>query len=90
MSLFRFDRRGPSRDDGARTRVEAWIRATAHLPSDVVVKVNEIQCPDPACPGLETIILIMAPGHRTRAVKVPKPAPEVTQSDVAAALSGEA
>ncbi|WP_019905529.1 hypothetical protein [Methylobacterium sp. 77] len=77
-------RRGPA-DDDARRRVEDWVRA--RVEPDAVVKVNEILCPDPACPGLETIILVMRPGRKTQAAKVAKPLPEVTQAEVEQALS---
>lgn len=83
MAIFGFGRR-PAAEAQVRERVEAWARERLG-PGDVV-KVNEILCPDPACPGLETVILVMAPGRRTRAVKVGRPAAEVTQADVAQAL----
>ena len=76
----------PRPENGHRQRVAAWAREAAGLPAEAIVKVNEILCPDPACPGLETVLLIMVPGQRTRAVKVAKPADAVTQADVVAAV----
>ena len=49
--------------------------------------MNEIVCADPACPGTETVILVMAPGRPARAVKVAKPMAAVTEADVASALA---
>ena len=53
-----------------------------------MVKVNEILCPDPSCPGLETIILVMRPGRKTQAAKVGKPLADVTRVEVESALAG--
>lgn len=52
------------------------------------MKVNEILCPDPSCPGLETIILVMRAGRKTQAAKVEKPLAEVTRAEVETALAG--
>ena len=73
-------------DDTARRNVESWVRALVEPES--VVKVNEILCPDPSCPGLETIILVMLPGRKTQAAKVEKPLAEVTRAEVETALAG--
>ena len=88
MALFGFGRsaRVPP-DDGHRRRVEAWVREAAGLREADVVKVNEVLCPDPACPGFETVILLMRVGQRTRAIKVAKPIAEVSRADVASAVS---
>lgn len=88
MALFGFGRsvRVPP-DDGRRGQVEAWVREAAVLREADIVKVNEVLCPDPACPGFETVILLMRAGERTRAVKVAKPIAEVSQADVAIAVS---
>jgi len=70
---------GLSRAELARVRDLAV--AVLGLADEAVVKVNEINCMDPACPGQETVILIMAPGKRTRALKIRAPVENV---DVAA------
>ena len=88
MALFGFSRSARNRPDGGhRRQVEAWVREAAGLREADVVKVNEVLCPDPACPGFETVILLMRAGQRTRAVKVAKPLAEVSHADVAGAVS---
>lgn len=77
-------------DRGQIAAIEAirgWTRAALALPDDTTIAVNEIVCTDPSCPGTETIILIMAPGCKTRAGKVGKELVEVTQADVGEALA---
>ncbi|HMO29001.1 hypothetical protein [Enterovirga sp.] len=49
--------------------------------------MSEIVCLDPACPGTETVMLVMAPGLKTRAAKLAKAAAEVTEPEVRAALA---
>jgi hypothetical protein len=50
------------------------------------ISVSEIQCADPACPGEETIILVMVPQKKTAACKVAKAMVDVTEDDVRDAL----
>ena len=69
-------------------RVKALARAALGEAPEVSLAVNEIACDDPACPGVETVILVMEPGRRTRAAKVQKALEDVTAEDVAAALAG--
>ncbi|HEY8565981.1 MAG TPA: hypothetical protein VIL65_10810 [Beijerinckiaceae bacterium] len=70
-------------EPAALAQVKAW--AVTAIPG-AAFTVNEIVCPDPACPGYETVILVMAPGQPTRAAKIPKLVDEVTEQDVRAAL----
>ena len=71
-------------DPGATGRVKAM--AADMLPDGTELTVSEIVCLDPACPGTETVILVMAPGAKTRAAKVQKPAAEISEPDLKAAL----
>lgn len=80
-------RRGPERE--ALERVKSLVRVALALPGDVALSANEIVCADPACPGTETVVLVMAPGARTRALKIAKPAVEVGLPDVLAAADSD-
>ena len=90
MALFGAFMRGsfglPKPDRQAVERVKELARAALEPPPGTALAVNEIACNDPACPGIETIILVMEPGRKTRAVKVMKPLDEVTEPDIRAAL----
>ncbi|MCC5978334.1 MAG: hypothetical protein JJU21_09760 [Salinarimonas sp.] len=68
-------------------RVRALAVEVLGLSADTIVKVNEINCTDPACPGQETVVLIMEPGARTRAVKVRAPIEDVDESALQAAVT---
>lgn len=90
MSLRDWLRGGRAKSGAeAVARVKAWAAAILDGSGDTAVAVNEIVCRDPGCPGTGTVILVMAPGRKTRAAKVAKPLDEVTEEDVAEALAPE-
>jgi hypothetical protein len=53
-------------DREAIGRIKEWARMHAGAGPDTVFAINEIACVDPACPGIETVILVMESGCRTR------------------------
>ncbi|MDB5591996.1 hypothetical protein [Enterovirga sp.] len=61
-----------------------WLEAAGVEGAELTV--SEITCPDPACPGDETVILVLQAGRRSRAAKVRSPARDVTDEDVRSAL----
>lgn len=75
-----------ARESEATTAIKAWVMSHLALPDDTVMAINEIVCNDPSCPGTETVILIMAPGQTTKALKIGRELAEVTQGDVVSAL----
>jgi hypothetical protein len=77
---------GSRADPGAAARVKAWARGASRADAGTAFAVNEIACTDPGCPGFETVILVMEPGRRTRACKIPKLLNDVTEQDVRDAL----
>ncbi len=78
----------PKPDKQAVERVKDLARATLQVSPETAFAVNEIACNDPGCPGIETVILVMEPGRKTRALKVAKALDAVTEADVAAARDG--
>ncbi|BCB17680.1 hypothetical protein [Bosea sp. ANAM02] len=67
-------------------RLKAQVRELLGLPETAAVAVNEIICADPACPGSETVILVMKPGKKTRAYKLQMAMAEVTPEALAEVL----
>lgn len=84
MALFGRGRERP--EAAARRRVEGWARAAGGYGPETAMTVSEIVCADPACPGFETVILILAPGRPTRAVKVTGAVDALDEAGVAAAV----
>lgn len=76
----------PKPERAAIERVKGLARSALRASPDTSFAVNEIVCADPACPGTETVILVMEPGAKTRAYKVPKSMDEVTEQDIGAVL----
>jgi hypothetical protein len=71
----------------AAAQVKRQVRELLGLPENAVIAVNEILCADPACPGTETVILVMKPGEKTKAFKVQMGLAELTPEALAEALS---
>jgi hypothetical protein len=85
--LDRFRTARPDAEDSAR--VKAWVREILALSDDATVSVNEIACTDPACPGLETVILVMRPGAKTKGYKSPGSLVVQTRPAIETVLSAE-
>ena len=86
---FGFGRRARGEEGSDRAAaVRAWCRAALACDEAVRVTVSELDCSQPGCPCVETVILVMAPGRPTRAVKVAAPLADVTREAVEDALAG--
>jgi hypothetical protein len=70
-------------------RVKEWARACWHLPADTTVMVTELECREPGCPPIETVIALLEGPGRRRQYKIHKPAAEVSRSDVERLAAGE-
>lgn len=70
----------------AAASIKQQVRTLLGLPENAAVAVNEILCADPACPGTETVILVMNPGEKTKAFKVQMALAELTPEALAEAL----
>jgi hypothetical protein len=77
---------GSRTDPEAVARIKGWVHGVLKAGSGTALAVNEIACTDPFCPGVETVVLIMEPGRKTRACKVQKPVDAVTEQDIREAL----
>ncbi|MGE0400286.1 MAG: hypothetical protein AB7T06_26465 [Kofleriaceae bacterium] len=71
-----------------RRQLKGRVVALLGLDDSVVVTVNELQCSEPGCPPIETVIGVLAPGAN-RQFKVHKPLMDVTDHDLQSALRGE-
>lgn len=69
-------------DAAVISQIKAWTKEILALPDGTAFAVNEIVCRDPACPGMETVILVMEPGRKTRAYKIAKNLADVSREDI--------
>jgi hypothetical protein len=67
---FGFSGKRDAEGEARASMLKEKTRQALGLAGDVGLSVNEITCADPACPILETIILVMEPGKRTYAIKL--------------------
>ncbi|QEL24889.1 hypothetical protein FQV39_21590 [Bosea sp. F3-2] len=86
LGLFGRGRDAKVEAKAAAERVKARVRELLGLPETAAIAVNEIICADPACPGTETVILVMKPGEKTRAYKLQMAMGEVTAEALAEVL----
>jgi hypothetical protein len=70
-------------------RIKALVREMRGVPEAAAIAVNEILCADPACPGTETVILVMNPGEKTRAFKLQMEMVDVDEAALREMLSAE-
>jgi len=82
---------GPRNDEkraAAIRSLKAIARNLFEAGEDDAVVVNELACTEPGCPPVETVIALLRAGSAPRQVKVHKPAVDVTEADVQAAIQG--
>lgn len=87
MNLFGDRRRiDPDQAD----RIKSWARSAWSLPEETTVMVTELECREPGCPPIETVIAFLEGPGKTTQFKIHKTTDEVTQQDVQAmALDGD-
>lgn len=86
VSLSNPFRKRPPRDAAALARIREWARAALDDPPGLDLTISEVECADPACPGLETFILVMREGMPTEAVKIRKLIVEIIEADILEAM----
>lgn len=82
---------GPRNDERRSTAIRALkavARTLFEATEDDAVVVNELSCTEPGCPPIETVVALLRAGSEPRQVKVHKPAMEVTEDDLRAAIQG--
>lgn len=64
------------------------LRLTAYqvLGPHIQVSISEINCPEPDCPPIKTVIMIFEEGEPARSVTVHKPVRKVTNGELSAVL----
>ena len=82
---------GPPKDEKRSAAIRA-LKAVARIlfeaAEDDAVVVTELSCTEPGCPPIETVIALLRAGCDPRQVKVHKPAVDVTEDDLRAAIRG--
>jgi hypothetical protein len=89
--MFKFVNPLARREKQGNRQAIAWIEATTRarlkLPDDAVVSVIQLACCEAGCPDVETVVAILCPAQKPRAVRLYLPIAEVTEDALIAALS---
>ena len=72
----------PKRDVGVIRQVKAWAQEFLPISDDSTVSVMELECREPGCPPLETVIAVMEAGKQTLQWKQHKAIPDVSREDL--------
>ncbi|MER2268454.1 hypothetical protein [Methylobacterium oxalidis] len=70
-------------------RLKAEIATALALGPADALTVNAIACPDPGCPDIETVVLIMRDREPTRAFRIRRPLEAIETADIAAVAEEE-
>lgn len=63
-------------------QIKAWARGVFHLNDETTVMVTELECREPGCPPIETVIALLKGPGETQQYKIHKTASEVGLSDL--------
>lgn len=72
----------PKRDLSLIRQIKDWAYECLPISADATVSVMELECREPGCPPLETVVAVMEDGKGTRQWKLHKPIPVVTRADL--------
>ena len=83
MNLFKQQR--PSTKPEHIQQLKAWTYKVLNLSTNVPISISQLQCHEPGCPPLETVISVMAQPPQT--FKIHTAAGEVTYEMLAQVLT---
>jgi len=69
--------------------IKGWVAEFLPLGPETSILVSELQCSEPGCPPIETVIALLEGKGAPRQFKVHRPMAEVSREDVIRALRAE-
>ena len=72
----------PRRDAALIRQIRSWAYECLPIAADATVTVMELECREPGCPPLETVVAAMQQEKKTRQWKLHKAMPDVTLADL--------
>ncbi len=82
MNLFKQQR--PTAKPEHIQQLKTWTQDILNLSLDVPISISQLQCHEPGCPQIETVIAVMT--QPTQTFKVHAAAGEISRRDVAEAI----
>ena len=72
----------PRRDAALIRQIKDWAYECLPISAAATVAVMELECREPGCPPLETVVAAMEQGNQARQWKLHKAMPDITLADV--------
>ena len=63
-------------------RIKSWAREIWGLGDEITIMVTELECREPGCPPIETVIAVLEGPGKTKQYKIHKTTDEVVRGDV--------
>jgi len=82
MNLFKQQR--PTAKPEDIQHLKAWTQEILDLPADVPISISQLQCHEPGCPPIETVIAVMT--QPTQTFKIHAAAGDISREAVAEAI----
>ncbi|MGB3614376.1 MAG: hypothetical protein WBA10_11350 [Elainellaceae cyanobacterium] len=83
MSLFKQQK--PAADPEKLRQIKTWVYEALTMPDQVPISVSQLQCYEPGCPPIETVIAVMSQPPQT--FKIHGAVAAIAQGDVKAAVA---
>lgn len=83
MNLFKQSR--PIAQPEDIQRLKGWAYDALDLPPDVPISISQLQCHEPGCPPIETVIAVMSQPPQT--FKIHAAVGSISREDMAQAVS---
>ena len=61
-------------------QIKSWTYQNLAIAAEISISISQLQCHEPDCPPIETVIVIMA--NPPRQYKIHKSASEITEEDI--------
>ena len=80
--MFGLFKRKPPADPVVTDRVKLWVATAMSLSDCDTIMLAELDCRDPGCPDLETVITVIRADRRRFVLRFPGPMARVTEAAV--------
>ena len=81
-------KRKPPADPVVTDRLKRWVGALMGLADSDTIMLAELDCRDPGCVDLETVITVIRSDRRRFLLRFPGPMADVTEADVRSLRAG--
>ena len=78
MNLF--SKSAPKANSEQIQKIKSWTYQALNLDPEIPISLSQLQCHEPDCPPLETVIVLMTSSPQQ--YKIHKPISEITELDI--------